>query len=121
MDEILEWVRLNFDWYFVVMILLGNYFIFSLVTYPEIITRPKKSKVYLTAFHSVIIGAIYYYIDKTVHIKILINSFLLSTSIYELGLKDLLEYVKNNGSNMIIKKVLKDSAMEDSKEEPKQG
>lgn len=121
MDEILEWVRLNFDWYFVVMILLGNYFIFNLVSYPEAITKLKKSKIYLTAFHSLVIGIIYYYIDNTVHVKILINSFLLSTSIYELGLKDLLEYVKNNGSNMIIKKVLKDSAADESKDDSKQG
>lgn len=105
MLEISEWIKVNFDWYFVIMILLGNYFMFSLIPYPESITKFKRSKVYLTVVQSVVIGLIYYKIDPTVHIKILINSFLLSTSIYEMGLKDLFDYFKDNGSTILLKKV----------------
>jgi hypothetical protein len=105
MDDFSNFLSSNFDWYFVIMILLGNYFIFNLISYPEIITNLKRSKVYLTLFHSVIIGVIYFYIDKTINMKILINSFLLSTSIYEMGLKEILDYVKQNGSNIVLSKL----------------
>lgn len=104
-QEVSEWIKVNFDWYFVVMILLGNYFMFSLIPYSEKIMNFKRSKVYLTAIQSIAIGYVYYLIDSTVHIKILINSFLLSTSIYEMGLKDLFDYFKQNGSAIILKKV----------------
>ena len=105
MEDFINFLSNNFDWYFIIMILLGNYFIFNLISYPEIITNIKRSKVYLTIFHSVIIGIFYYYIDKTVNIKILINSFLLSTSIYEMGLKEILDYVKQNGSSIVLNKL----------------
>jgi len=105
MEDISNFLSSNFDWYFVIMILLGNYFIFNLISYPEIITNIKRSKVYLTLFHSVIIGVIYFYIDKTINLKILINSFLLSTSIYEMGLKEILDYVKQNGSSIVLSKL----------------
>jgi hypothetical protein len=105
MEDFFNFLSNNFDWYFVIMILLGNYFIFNLISYPEIITNIKRSKVYLTLFHSLIIGIVYYYIDKTVNMKILINSFLLSTSIYEMGLKEILDYVKENGSSIVLNKL----------------
>jgi hypothetical protein len=87
------------------MILLGNYFIFNLINYPEFIIQIKRSKVYLTIFHSVVIGVIYYLLDQSINIKILINSFLLSTSIYEMGLKEILDYVKQNGSTIVLNKL----------------
>lgn len=105
MEDILNFLSNNFDWYFILMILLGNFFIFNLITYPEFITKIKKSKVYLTVIHSILIGIVYYLLDKSINIKILINSFLLATSIYEMGLKDILDYVKENGSNIVLSKI----------------
>lgn len=105
MDDILQFIYNNFDWYFVIMILLGNYFIFNMVTYPNKIISYKRSKVYLTIIHSIIIGLVYHYIESSTPIKILINSFLLSTSIYEMGLKEIMDYLKENGSSIIINKI----------------
>ena len=107
MDFLTEIFNKNFDTYFIVLIILGNNIILS--NLPDKVLNFHKSKTYLTVVNSILMGIGYYYLDQyfetePTNMKILINSFLLSTSLYEMGLKELINFIKDNGKNFLIKK-----------------
>lgn len=107
MDFLTEIFNKNFDTYFIVLIILGNNIILS--NLPDKVLNFHKSKTYLTVVNSILMGVGYYYLDQyfetePTNMKILINSFLLSTSLYEMGLKELINFIKDNGKNFLIKK-----------------
>lgn len=109
MDYIIEVLEKSFDYYFISMIILGNTFLWHLNFYPEKLLAKKKSKVYLTALHSLFFGFIYHYLNTKGNVendlKIMLNSYLLATSLYELGLKEVIEYLKGNTARLIIRKI----------------
>jgi hypothetical protein len=121
MDYAIEVLEKSFDYYFISMIVLGNAFVWHLGFYPEWLLNKKKSKVYLTALHSLIFGFIYHYLTlksgAEADLKIMLNSFLLATSLYEFGLKEVIEWLKNNGSKLVIKKIQKEAGDETSSNE----
>ena len=109
MDYLTILFEKNFDTYYIFLVLIGNNFLWNLGFYSNYLLQ-KVKKVYLTALHSIILGLLYYFAiiqfgDGIVEPKSLLNSYFLATSIYELGLKDVLEYLKLNGSKMIIDKL----------------
>ena len=109
MEYLVELFEKNFDTYYIFLVLIGNNFIWDLGFYNNYLLQ-KVKKVYLTAIHSIILGCLYYFVimqfgNGVVEPKSLLNSYFLSTSMYELGLKDVLEYLKQNGSKMIIDKL----------------
>lgn len=123
----MEWIESlitsNFDWSFIILILLGNFYIYDLSFYPQKLLAWKKSKTFLTAVHSLLLGILYYYMltilnSEVPPIKILLNSFLLSTSLYEFGIKDVLLYLKEHGSSFLLGALKK--RMEDSGGTPKE-
>ena len=107
MDFLTEIFNKNFDTYFIVLIILGNNIILS--SLPDKVLNFHKSKTYLTVINSILMGVGYYYLDQyfeaePTNMKILINSFLLSTTLYEMGLKELINFIKDNGKKFLIKK-----------------
>ena len=117
MDYVIEVLEKSFDYYFISMIILGNTFLWHLNFYPEKLLAQKKSKVYLTALHSLLFGFIYHYLNAKGNeendLKIMLNSYLLATSLYEFGLKEVIEYLKGNTARLIIKKIERKSDEED--------
>lgn len=112
MDYLIGLFEKSFDIYFICLIIFGNNFLWGLGIYCKLIEKVKK--VYLTAINSILLGILYYFMIKYVgendlEVRSLLNSYFLSTSLYELGLRDVIEYLKNNGANIIINK-LKSSA-----------
>lgn len=110
----MEWIESiisnNFDFSFILLIILGNFYIYNLSFYPKSLLEWKKSKTFLTALHSLLLGIFYYFIldyfmSETPNVKVLLNSFFLSTSLYEFGMKDALEYLKENGSSFLLKSI----------------
>jgi hypothetical protein len=118
MDYAIEVLEKSFDYYFISMIVLGNAFVWHLGFYPQWLLNKKKSKVYLTALHSLVFGFIYHYLTvksgAEADLKIMLNSFLLATSLYEFGLKEVIEWLKSNGSKLVIKKIQKEAGEETS-------
>jgi hypothetical protein len=109
MDWITEVFNKNFDMYFMVLVILGNNILFDML--PQKILEFYKSKTYLTTVSSLIMGIGYFYLDKYFRIeaepvnpKVLINSFLLSTTLYEMGFKEIINFIKENGKNFLLKK-----------------
>lgn len=123
MDTLLEIFEKNFDSYYVFLVLIGNNFLWELNFYSEYLLQ-KVRKVYLTALHSLLLGLLYYYVSvlagQDVHAKALLNSYFLATSVYELGLKDVLSYLKQNGANLLISK-FKNSESNSNVTTPPQG
>jgi hypothetical protein len=111
MDYIVEILEKSFDYYIILMIILGNTFVWHLKFYPEWIINKKKSKAYLTALHSLIFGFIHYKLNIIsgieIDLKVMFNSFLLAISLYEFGLKEIIEWLRNNISKIVIKKIKK--------------
>lgn len=109
MDYITGLFERSFDIYFICLIILGNNFLWDLNFYSNYLLE-KVKKVYLTAIHSILLGVLYYFAIKYVgnndlEIRSLINSYFLSTSLYELGLRDVIDYLKANASKIMIKKI----------------
>ena len=109
MDYITGLFERSFDIYFICLIILGNNFLWDLNFYSNYLLE-KVIKVYLTAIHSILLGVLYYFAIKYVgnndlEIRSLINSYFLSTSLYELGLRDVIDYLKANASKIMIKKI----------------
>jgi len=108
MDYLIGLFEKSFDMYFICLIIFGNNFLWSLGIYNKLIEKVKK--VYLTAINSILLGVLYYYMIKyfgnnDLEVRSLLNSYFLSTSLYELGVRDIIEYLKNNGSKIIINKL----------------
>ena len=91
-----------FDWYYIILVILGNWYVFKNFGF-------KVHKRYVTLILSAVFGALYVYFyeyiiaDATVtkaDIRVIINSYLLSTSIYELGGKDLFKYLEEKAPGM---------------------
>lgn len=126
MDWLTEIFNKNFDMYFMILVILGNNIIFSAL--PETILNFYKSKTYLTVINSVLMGIGYFYLDKyfrveaePLNMKVLVNSFLLSTTLYEMGLKEVITYIKDNGKNFLLKKAAeKLEVTSEPKQEPTQ-
>jgi hypothetical protein len=80
--------------------------VWHLKFYPEWIINKKKSKAYLTALHSLIFGFIYYKLNvisgTETDLKIMFNSFLLAISLYEFGLKEIIEWLRNDLRKLYI-------------------
>jgi UDP-galactopyranose mutase len=79
----MEWIESlisnNFDFSFIILIILGNFYIYNLSLYPQRFLAWKKSKTFLTALHSLFLGVVYYFIldyfaSETINIKVLLNS-----------------------------------------------
>ena len=109
MDYITGLFERSFDIYFICLIILGNNFLWDLNFYSNYLLE-KVKKVYLTAIHSILLGVLYYFAIKYIgnndlEIRSLINSYFLSTSLYELGLRDVIDYLKANASKIMIKKI----------------
>ena len=109
MDYITSLFERSFDIYFICLIILVNNFLWDLNFYSNYLLERIK-KVYLTALHSVLLGVFYYFVVKyfgsnDLEVKALINSYFLSTSLYELGLKDVIDYLKANASRIMINKI----------------
>ena len=109
MDYITSLFERSFDIYFICLIILGNNFLWDLNFYSNYLLE-KIKKVYLTAIHSILLGALYYFAvtyfgNGNLEVRALINSYFLSTSLYELGLRDVIEYLKANASRLMIKKI----------------
>lgn len=125
MDWLTEIFNKNFDMYFMILVILGNNIIFSAL--PENILNFYKSKTYLTVINSVLMGIGYFYLDKyfrveaePLNMKVLVNSFLLSTTLYEMGLKEVITYIKDNGKNFLLKKAAEKLEVTAPKQEPTQ-
>ena len=108
MDFLIELFEKSFDVYFICLIIFGNNFLWGLGIYSKLIEKVKK--VYLTALNSILLGILYYFAIKylgnnDLEIKSLLNSYFLSTSLYELGLRDVIDYLKENGSKILINKI----------------
>ena len=122
MDYITGLFERSFDIYFICLIILGNNFLWDLNFYSNYLLE-KVKKVYLTAIHSILLGALYYFAvtyfgNGNLEVRALINSYFLSTSLYELGLRDVIEYLKANASRIMIKKI-KTAAGDDSENNSK--
>ena len=95
----------NFDWVYVIMVLLGNEILFSIFPYGKLL-KIKKMKLVLTLLQSFGIGIGYYYLNtmevEPTSIKVLVNSFLLSSLVYEYGVKELFDFLKTKGSYLIL-------------------
>lgn len=122
MDYITGLFERSFDIYFICLIILGNNFLWDLNFYSHYLLE-KVKKVYLTAIHSILLGVLYYlaviYLGNgDLEVRALINSYFLSTSLYELGLRDVIEYLKANASRIMIKKI-KTAAGDDSENNSK--
>jgi len=106
----MEWleslINNNFDISFVILIILGNFWILNLDFYPQAIKDFKNSKTFLTGFHSLLLGFLYWWIlsftGTTGDPRVLLNSFLLSTSLYEFGMKSALLYIKEHGGTFLL-------------------
>ena len=108
MEYLISLFEKSFDMYFICLIIFGNNFLWGLGIYNKLIEKVKK--VYLTAINSILLGLLYYYMIKyfgnnDLEVRSLLNSYFLSTSLYELGVRDIIEYLKNNGSKIIINKL----------------
>jgi hypothetical protein len=108
MDFLTGLFEKSFDVYFICLIIFGNNFLWGLGIYSKLIEKVKK--VYLTAINSILLGVLYYLVIKylgndDLEIKSLLNSYFLSTSIYELGTRDAIDYLKENGSKILINKI----------------
>ena len=103
--DFLDSILGNFDWVYVVMVLLGNEILFSVIPYGKVL-KLGKMKLVLTLLQSFLIGIGYYHLNKMevepTSIKILVNSFLLSSLIYEYGVKDLFNFLKQKGSGLLL-------------------
>ena len=109
MDYLISLFEKSFDIYFICLIIFGNNFLWDLNFYSNYLLQ-KVKKVYLTALHSIFLGVLYYLIIKyfgndDLEVRSLLNSYFLSTSLYELGIRDIIEYLKINGSKIIINKL----------------
>ena len=109
MDFLTETFFKNFDMYFMVLIILGNNILFDVL--PQKVLDFYKSKTYLTMINSFVMGVGFFYLDKYFRIesepvnpKVLINSYLLSTTLYEMGFKEMIKFIKNNGKDFLLKK-----------------
>lgn len=108
MDYIIGLFEKSFDMYFICLIILGNNFLCNLEFYSKLMEKVKK--VYVTALNSILLGVLYYFLIKyagnnDLEVKALLNSYFLSTSLYELGIRDVIEYLKNNASRIMINKL----------------
>lgn len=108
MDYLIGLFEKSFDVYFICLIILGNNFLCDLEFYSKLMDKIKK--VYVTAFNSILLGVLYYFLIKYVgnndlEVKALLNSYFLSTSLYELGIRDVIIYLKNNASRIMINKL----------------
>ena len=109
MDYIIELFEKSFDIYFICLIIFGNNFLWDLNFYSNYLLQ-KVKKVYLTAFHSILLGVLYYlsikfFGNNDLEVRALLNSYFLSTSLYELGIRDVIEYLKVNASKIMINKI----------------
>lgn len=126
MDWLTEVFNKNFDMYFMILVILGNNIIFSVL--PETVLNFYKSKTYLTVINSILLGVVYFYLDKyfrieeeALNMKVLVNSFLLSTTLYEMGLKEVITFIKDNGKNFILKKAAEKLEVAPKQEPPQNG
>jgi hypothetical protein len=108
MDYLIGLFEKSFDVYFICLIIFGNNFLCELGFYSKLMDKIKK--VYVTAINSILLGILYYYAVKffgnnDLEVKALLNSYFLSTSLYELGARDVIEYLRNNGSKILINKL----------------
>jgi len=103
----MEFLETNFDIVFMIMILLGNFTLFNIVPYGKLL-KMKKMKMLLTFIQSSLIGVGYFYLsryeggDDISSIRVLINSFLLASLVYEFGLKEVFEYLKTKGGSILV-------------------
>jgi hypothetical protein len=126
MDWLTEIFNKNFDMYFMILVILGNNIILNHL--PERVLNFYKSKTYLTAINSILMGVGYFYLDKyfrieaePLNMKVLVNSFLLSTTLYEMGLKEVITYIKDNGKNFLLKKAAEKLEVAPKQEPPQNG
>ena len=126
MDWLTEIFNKNFDMYFMILVILGNNIILNHL--PESVLNFYKSKTYLTAINSILMGVGYFYLDKyfrveaePLNMKVLVNSFLLSTTLYEMGLKEVIAYIKDNGKNFLLKKAAEKLEVAPKQEPPQNG
>jgi hypothetical protein len=109
MDWLTEIFNKNFDMYFIILVILGNNILFEIL--PQKVLDFYKSKTYLTIVNSIIMGIGYFYLDRYFRIeaepvnpKVLLNSFLFSTTLYEMGFKEVINFLKTNGKNFLLRK-----------------
>ena len=109
MEWLTEIFAKNFDMYFMVLVILGNNILFDIL--PQKYLDFYKSKTYLTIVNSITMGIGYFYLDRYFRIeaepvnpKVLLNSFLFSTTLYEMGFKEVINFIKANGKNFLLKK-----------------
>lgn len=109
MDWLTEIFNKNFDMYFMILVILGNNILFEIL--PQKVLDFYKSKTYLTIVNSIIMGIGYFYLDRYFRIetepvnpKVLLNSFLFSTTLYEMGFKEVINFLKTNGKNFLLRK-----------------
>jgi hypothetical protein len=109
MEWLTEIFAKNFDMYFMVLVILGNNILFDVL--PQKYLDFYKSKTYLTIVNSIAMGIGYFYLDRYFRIeaepvnpKVLLNSFLFSTTLYEMGFKEVINFIKANGKNFLLKK-----------------
>lgn len=109
MEWLTEIFAKNFDMYFMVLVILGNNILFDIL--PQKYLDFYKSKTYLTIVNSIAMGIGYFYLDRYFRIetepvnpKVLLNSFLFSTTLYEMGFKEVINFIKANGKNFLLKK-----------------
>lgn len=110
----MEWldnlITNNFDVSFIPLVIIGNFLIYNSGLYPQKLLSFSKSKVILTFINSLILGVGYWFLTSNVgtnppEIRTLLNSFLLSTSLYEFGIKESLQFLKENGSGFLVQKL----------------
>ena len=109
MDWLTEIFNKNFDMYFMILVILGNNILFEIL--PQKVLDLYKSITYLTIVYSIIMGIGYFYLDRYFRIetepvnpKVLLNSFLFSTTLYEMGFKEVINFLKTNGKNFLLRK-----------------
>ena len=126
MDWLTEIFNKNFDMYFMILVILGNNILLNHL--PESVLNFYKSKTYLTAINSILMGVGYFYLDKyfrveaePLNMKVLVNSFLISTKLYEMGLKEVIAYIKDNGKNFLLKKAAEKLEVAPKQEPPQNG
>jgi hypothetical protein len=119
----MEWlenlISNNFDVSFIPLVIIGNFLIYNSGLYPQKLLSFSKSKVILTFVNSLVLGIGYWFLTSNIgstppEIRTLLNSFLLSTTLYEFGIKESLQFLKENGSSFLVKK-LKERIENDSK------
>jgi hypothetical protein len=125
MDYIIELFEKSFDIYFICLIIFGNNFLWDLNFYSNYLLQ-KIKKVYLTALHSVLLGVLYYlsikfFGNNDLEVRALLNSYFLSTSLYELGIRDVIEYLKANASKIMINKIKNATGDTDGSNKTSQG